>query len=218
MKHFNHFDSLNAITPVSRETSERLRIYENLVRKWQSKINLVSQATLDEFWDRHILDSAQLLQYIPDTAVRMVDIGSGAGFPGMVLGILGVSRGTLIESDERKSIFLTHVSRETSTNIEVRCARAEQVDDLQAEIVVSRACAPLSRLLELSQNFLQEDTRCLFHKGKNYSTEIEEARTHWDFACEKHPSVTDKNGVILALSSIKKHPGATGKLAPKQGG
>jgi len=137
-----------ALSRVSRETRERLNTYAELLRKWQRSINLVGPKTLDDLWNRHFVDSAQLLPLIPPTARVLVDFGSGAGFPGLVLAILGMAEVHLIESDQRKATFLREVARATGTPVTVHAKRIEQVTPFPADIVSARALAPLGDLLD----------------------------------------------------------------------
>ena len=172
--------------------------------KWQGSINLVGADTLADAWQRHFLDSLQLLNAIDDPAKNIVDIGSGAGFPGMVLAICGALNVHLIESDGKKIVFLREVARVTDTNVSIHHCRAEECKNLSADIIVSRACDSLNNLLSLSSHFVSRENYFLFHKGKNYSKEIEDTKMHWTFDIEIIPSITDREGVILKLTHITK--------------
>jgi 16S rRNA (guanine527-N7)-methyltransferase len=137
---------LTRICDVSRETIQSLRVYANLLEKWNKTINLVSKSTINHMWERHFLDSAQLWPHIPENAKTLVDIGSGAGFAGLVLAIIGKEKNpnlrvVLIESDTRKCAFMRNVSRETNINVEIITKRIEEVDDLKADVVTARALA-----------------------------------------------------------------------------
>ena len=187
-------------TGVSRETLERLERYAALLRKWQPRINLVGRSTLDDVWRRHMLDSAQLLPLMPDGARRLVDLGSGAGFPGLVLAILGVPEVHLIESDGRKAAFLSEVSRETSTPVQIHVSRIEDTPPLIADVITARALAPLSRLVELASRFAGEHTVMLFPKGQDVDRELTEATKGTIMRPEFVPSRTHESGVIVRLS------------------
>jgi 16S rRNA (guanine527-N7)-methyltransferase len=195
---------------VSRETVERLETYEALLRLWQKTINLVAPSTLDDIWHRHFADSAQLLAHAPPTAERWLDLGSGAGFPGLVLAILLADRGsgrvTLIESDTRKAAFLAEVARKTGVAVDIRGTRIEksatQAKLGPVDVVTARALAPLRRLLDLSAPFFSGSTMGLFLKGREAEAEVEAARKLWDFEPELKPSLTDASGRIVVIRAL----------------
>ena len=189
-------------TGVSRETLDRLTVYAELLGNWQRRINLVGRSTLDDLWRRHMLDSAQLLPLLPDDARSLVDLGSGAGFPGLVLAILGVPEVHLIESDGRKATFLREVSRETSTPVDIHMARIEQVPAFVADVVTARALAPLSKLLDLGSRFAGDRTVMLFPKGQDVDRELTEATKHTTMHTEFVPSRAHESGIILRLTGI----------------
>ncbi|GGA18763.1 16S rRNA (guanine(527)-N(7))-methyltransferase RsmG [Neptunicoccus cionae] len=197
-KHFN----------VSRETFERLHIYSQALQKWNPTINLVSKSTLDSAAVRHFADSMQLWQHRKEFQ-SWVDIGSGAGFPGLVLAILAAEQSLgsdfhLVESDARKSAFLRNVSRETGVKVIVHTMRIEDFDAVEADIVSARALAPLSDLLEMSKTFLKKDGICLYLKGQNCQTEIGGASRFWTFEAEQFASETDVNGTVLRVKEIER--------------
>jgi 16S rRNA (guanine527-N7)-methyltransferase len=195
---------------VSRETVERLTIYANLLRRWQKTINLVAPSTLDDVWHRLFADSALLWADRPADARNWLDLGSGAGFPGLVLAILGVggnSRHVLVESDSRKAAFLREVARETGVAVDIMCMRVEN-PGTRAKIgpidcVTARALAPLPRLLELAAPYFEFSTLGLFPKGREVAAEIEEAARTWQFAYELKPSITEENARVLLLKALK---------------
>ncbi len=191
-------------TGVSRETLDRLRIYETLLRKWQRRINLVGRSTLDDLWRRHMLDSAQLLPLLPDGARCLVDLGSGAGFPGLVLAILGVPEVHLIESDSRKAAFLREVSRETSTPTQIHVARIEDVRPFVADVVTARALAPLAKLLDLAAPFADQKTVMLFPKGQDVDRELTESTKHTTMHPEFVPSRAHESGIIIRLTGTRR--------------
>ena len=160
-------DGFAGLTGVSRETLERLEAYAELLRRWSGRINLVGRNTLGELWRRHFLDSAQLLPFIPNKTRHLVDLGSGAGFPGLVLAILGVPGVELIESDARKCVFLREAARTANAPVTIVDSRIETVKPHLAEIVTARACAPLDKLLPLAERFIGPNTLCLFLKGEH---------------------------------------------------
>ena len=190
------------MTGVSRETMGRLARHLDLLRRWQTRINLVGAATLADPWRRHMLDSAQLAPLIPEGA-RVADLGSGAGFPGLVLAILRGGPVALIESDARKAAFLREAVRETGASAEVHNARAENLD-LTADAVVARACAPLDRLLGLALPLLAPGGVCLFLKGARVEEEVETAHAHWRFTARRHRSRSAPDGVLLEVGGISR--------------
>ncbi|WP_448192208.1 16S rRNA (guanine(527)-N(7))-methyltransferase RsmG [Azospirillum sp. sgz301742] len=189
-------------TGVSRETLERLAVYEALLKKWQKTINLVGPKTLDDAWGRHFLDSAQLYPLLPESAKVLVDLGSGAGFPGLVLAIMGVPAVHLIESDVRKCAFLREAARATGAPVTVHNKRIEAVQGLQADVVTARALAPLTDLLGWATPFLDESGVALFLKGQNVEDELTSTTKYWKMRSERFDSVTDPSGSILRLSGI----------------
>jgi 16S rRNA (guanine527-N7)-methyltransferase len=189
---------------VSRETLERLTIHLDLLRRWQPAINLVGRATLADPWRRHFLDSAQLARHLPDAATNLADLGSGAGFPGVVLALLGVSGVHLIEADRRKAQFLREVARATGAPVVIHAERVERMQGWPAAVITARALAPLPRLLELAQNFLSADSVCLFLKGRSAERELTEARVSWHMVATTFPSVSEPTGMVVQLRGIRR--------------
>jgi 16S rRNA (guanine527-N7)-methyltransferase len=187
---------------VSRETLDRLTVYLDLLHRWQRAINLVGPATLADPWRRHILDSAQLLTHLPAGTTSLVDLGSGAGFPGMVLAVLGVPGVVLIESDRRKAQFLREVARATGTEVTVRAERIENLAGWPADVVTARALAPLPRLLPLAERFLAADSVCLFLKGYNAERELTQALKSWHMVPEMFSSLSAPTGTVLKLRGV----------------
>jgi 16S rRNA (guanine527-N7)-methyltransferase len=196
---------------VSRETLERLQTYESLLRQWQKTINLVAASTLDSVWSRHFADSAQLLALAPPDAKRWLDLGSGAGFPGLVLALMLVGREgakvILVESDTRKAAFLGEVARRTGAPVDIRPERIEkaatQAKLAPVDVITARALAPLSRLLDLAAPAFSDETIGLFLKGREAETEIDAAKERWDFVSELHPSLTDSSGRIVVIRALQ---------------
>ena len=186
---------------VSRETLERLKRYAALLEKWNRRINLVGRGTIGDLWRRHMLDSAQLLPLIPEDAESVVDLGSGAGFPGLVLAICGVKNVHLIEADRKKSAFLREVAREVGVDITVHNRRIEEVVSFQADIVTSRALAPLSKLLDMAAPFTKKHSILLFLKGRDVDRELTEAGKKWNMRVDRIPSRTDPDATILRLEA-----------------
>ena len=193
-----------AAANVSRETLARLERYAELLQKWNRRINLVGRGTIDDLWRRHMLDSAQLLPLIPDGATSLVDLGSGAGFPGLVLAICGAQNTHLIESDRKKSAFLREAARETGTVVTIHNRRIEESESFQADIVTSRALAPLPKLLYMAGPFTNKHSILLFLKGKHADRELTEAAKEWNMRVDRIPSRTDPEGMILRLEAISR--------------
>lgn len=194
---------------VSRETLERMNVYAGLLRRWNSKINLVSKNSLQDLWDRHIMDSVQLYDLRPEHSRRWVDLGSGGGFPGAVIAILAKEDApelsvTLVESDQRKAAFLRTVSRETGAHFDVLAARIEDLDPLHADILSARALAPLATLLGYGKRHLAEGGVAIFPKGANASQEVDVALETWRFDCQTYQSQTDKDAVVLKIGEIER--------------
>jgi 16S rRNA (guanine527-N7)-methyltransferase len=195
-------EQFRAQTDVSRETLQRLQAYADLLVAWNPRINLVGPRTLDDLWRRHILDSAQLWPFVPAQARTLVDLGSGAGLPGLILAILGVAEVHLIESDGRKCAFLREAARITGTTIVLHPRRFEEVRDLRADVVTARACAALPKLLDHAERFIDRHSILLFLKGQNLAEELTEARKVWNMREMLHPSASDPSGTILRLEEV----------------
>lgn len=189
---------------VSRETRERLERYADILLRWNQKINLVSPHDLPHLWSRHIADSLQLAALIPAGSVSLVDMGSGGGFPGLVIACATDAHVTLIESDQRKAAFLREAARVAGVQVTVRAQRLEVADVPPAQVVTARALAPLPLLLEWGTRFLRPDGFCLFLKGRNAEEELTAARAGWHMATTRIPSRTNADGVILELSDIRR--------------
>ncbi len=200
------------LTAVSSDIMARLETYAALLEKWQPRINLVGPATLRDRWRRHFLDSAQLLPLLPEATERLVDLGSGAGFPGLALAILGVPDVHLIESDQRKVAFLRAVSAATATRITIHAARIETVPPLAADVITARALAPLASLIGYALPLLRSQEgstgTCLFLKGQQVEPELAEALAKWSMTVERLPSRSDPTGVIVRLGALSplSHP------------
>ena len=191
---------------VSRETLECVSAYLDLLRRWQRAVNLVGASTLEDPWRRHILDCAQIVPLVPADARAVLDLGSGAGLPGLVLALLGVPGVHLVESDQRKAQFLREAARLTGAPVTIHAQRIEQVSGLTADVVTARALAPLPRLLALAEPFLTPQTICLFLKGKTAEGELTEARRSWHMFTEFLPSRSGSSGVLLKLQGVGRAP------------
>lgn len=194
---------------VSRETMERLKIYDETLRKWNPKINLVSKSTIPDLWSRHILDSIQIFEAMENPQGHWVDIGSGGGLPGVIVAICAADAApdlkvTLIESDQRKSAFLRTAARECGVKINVISKRIEAVPGQQADILSARALADLSVLCAFSEHHLAKGGICLFPKGINWKKEVDNALEQWRFGWEAIKSRTEPQAVILKIEGVER--------------
>jgi 16S rRNA (guanine527-N7)-methyltransferase len=194
--------------PVSRETLDRLRCYADLLAKWTPKINLVAASSLADIWRRHILDSAQLYRLLPPGTESLIDLGSGAGLPGLILAILGMPVVHLVESDTRKAVFLQEAARLTDTRVTIHPLRIEAVPVLAVDIVTARGLARLADLLQWSYRFLEPGAACYFLKGAGLADELTAAQKSWHMKVSQFPSLSAASGVIVKLESIvrERHP------------
>ncbi len=198
-------EGFQEISGASDEDLERLRAYVVLLARWQEKINLVGKASLTDVWRRHILDSAQLAPLIGAQTKTIADIGTGAGFPGMVLAVIGAAKGAevhLIESNERKCAFLREVNRATQGGVIIHNKRVEKLREVSVDLVVSRAVVPLGKLLQYANPLLKKGGQCLFLKGRKLREELTEAQKKWIINESVIQSLTDSSGMILKLEEI----------------
>ena len=187
---------------VPRETQEKLDCYVQLLIKWQARINLISSKTLPEIWHRHILDSAQLVSYLPKTPSVILDMGSGAGLPGVILAILTRHQLHLVESDSRKIAFMRTALRETGTSAILHEQRMETVPALRPDIITARALAPLSQLITLASGQHHEKIEYLFLKGREVKQELTTLPACPKMEAECLPSMTDSQASIIRLKPI----------------
>ncbi len=209
-------------TGVSRETLDRLTAYVDLLETWQKKINLIGPKTLSQVWRRHILDSAQIMALIrhpPGGRIAaeegagppriLIDLGSGAGFPGLVLAVMDREAQLplevhLIESDQRKCVFLREAARIAEVEVTVHETRAEDLTPFTADIITARACAPLDRLLGYAHRFWGPGTTGLFHKGQDVEKELVQATKSWSMVTQLCPSRSDPSGFIVSVNDLLK--------------
>ncbi len=192
---------------VSRETIARFERFEEVLLKWNPKINLVSKASLENLWQRHIIDSVQVFTSIKDPGDSWVDIGSGGGFPGIVVAIMAAehfpkTKVTLIESDQRKSAFLRTAARECGVPVTVLSQRIEQATPQNAHILSARALTELDTLLEFSEQHLAKDGMAVFPKGASWKKEVDKAAERWSFDVEPITSLTETEAVILKIKGV----------------
>ncbi|MCO5161482.1 MAG: 16S rRNA (guanine(527)-N(7))-methyltransferase RsmG [Mesorhizobium sp.] len=194
--------------PVSRETFGDLLAFETEFRRWSAKINLASPSTLPDLWTRHILDSAQVPGIAPK-AIRWLDLGSGGGFPGAIIAIMMKERSgaavALVESNRKKAAFLQSILGRLGAPATVLPVRIEDAVGrvAQPEIVTARALAPLSQLIGLASPWLRDGAKAIFHKGRDYRTEIANCAADWRFDLIEHRSAVDAEGVILEISNVE---------------
>jgi len=196
-------DDIARLLNVSRETIDKFRAYLTLLEKWQARINLVANSTLAEAWQRHILDSGQLAAFYPPQTKNIMDVGSGAGFPGLVLAIMGGVTVDLVESDQRKAVFLSTVIRELDLPAKVHNQRIETLPQLLPDVITARALAPVPKLLKLIENQLSPESVCLFLKGAAVQDELTNLQTYSTMDATTHPSLSGPTGVVLELKNSR---------------
>jgi 16S rRNA (guanine527-N7)-methyltransferase len=184
---------------------EQIEKFVQLLSKWRLKMNLVKYNDLEELYSRHILDSLQLLNYINDKDVAITDLGSGAGFPGLILSFAGIRQINLVEANAKKCSFLKQAASISSKKITCYNQRIEDTEDVKTDIITSRALAPLSDLLKYAENFYAPSCKLLFLKGENLSLEIKEAELNWQFEYTIYPSITSNGGSIIEIGKLRKN-------------
>ena len=193
---------------VSRETLERLSLYAAFLVKWQKKINLIAPSTIPAIWSRHLLDSAQLMKHAPADAQRWLDLGSGAGFPGLVCAAIAhesrpLLQVSLVESDQRKAAFLREAARQMGLSVVVHGLRVADVPPHSADVISARALAALTDLCDMAHPHLAPNGICLFQKGARHADEVEVAQSKWHIAYEIIPSVTDPDAVVMRIERLR---------------
>ena len=209
LTNINTYEKFSSHVFVSRETYEKLCVFEKILIKWQNSINLISRSTIKSIWVRHFLDSAQLYTFVRNVEGNMIDFGSGAGFPGMVLAIMGKKNIHLVESDHKKCVFLKEIAMLTETDITIHNCRIEDLSFINVDLITCRALASLSKLIDYVEIFInkslgekQEPPKLLFLKGKSYYSEVIELSKNKKISFEEHPSITDRNGKILYINRV----------------
>ena len=195
---------------VSRETFEKLYIFYKTLTKWQNSINLISESSTKNIWERHILDSAQLYKYVKDINGNILDFGSGAGFPGLVLAIMGKKNIHLVESDYKKCVFLKEISMLTDIDITIHNCRIESLSFFDVDLVTCRALAPLNKLIYYVESFVSKSTdknqympKLLFLKGKMYKQELLQLQKNKNLDFKEYTSITDRHGKILYINKVE---------------
>ncbi|MBP7240603.1 MAG: 16S rRNA (guanine(527)-N(7))-methyltransferase RsmG [Amaricoccus sp.] len=194
---------------VSRETADRLAVLHDLVLKWNPRVNLIGRADAANIWQRHIADSAQLWRLVPGEAWHWADMGSGAGFPGLVIAAIAADvrpglRVTLVESDGRKAVFLSQAARNMGLSVDVRDVRIEALEPLEADVLSARALAPLETLLGHVEKHRRASGIGLFPKGRGVHKEIEAAGARWRFDHRLHSSATDPEAAIVEVGALSR--------------
>lgn len=187
-----------------KHSSELIQKYCDLLLKWNRSINLIGRTTEKDVLERHIQDCLQLLDYIPDKDISIADLGTGAGLPGVLLSIGGCKNLDLIESDQKKCVFLKEVKRQLGLDYHIITQRIENIADKRYDLIVSRALASLDKLFNYAEPIMRENGYLLLLKGENFLTEIEEAKRSWIFSYNTIPSKTGCGGVILEVQNIKR--------------
>jgi 16S rRNA (guanine527-N7)-methyltransferase len=201
-------NEFQALTQISDETLLKLEKYKDILILWQKKINLVSPKSLNDLWCRHMLDSAQLFPHVTNdvtnTEKPVIDLGSGAGFPGLVLAIMGVKNIHLVESDNRKCTFLREISAETNVDVTIHNVRIEKMDTINAGVVLARGLASLDVLLDYAAPLLAEDGFCLFLKGQKVEQELTLCQKNRMMQVQRSGSLSDPTGVILKIDNVSR--------------
>lgn len=201
-------ENLDEKLNVSRETLSDLKSYQSLLVEWQTKFNLVSNSSLPDAWNRHFLDSAQLIKYVPEAAQSMIDFGSGAGFPGLVLAVMVKNRTpylkiTLVESIKKKTLFLNEVANRLKLQVRIVNERIENLPKQKFDMITSRAMCSLDKLLNYAFPFCHKQTTCLFPKGAKWQEEITQAAKQFTFDYKVVDSLLSQEGKILIITNIK---------------
>jgi 16S rRNA (guanine527-N7)-methyltransferase len=198
------FAEIDNFFVLNLEQKKSLEDYVSKLLDENGKYNFIGKSTIDQIWHRHILDCAQLIQYIKNPQKKFADLGSGAGLPGVVLSLLGLKEIHLIEKSFRKADFLRKIKNISPNRIFVQQAKLEELENINFDCIMSRALAPLDKLLEYCQKFLKDDGYCLFLKGKNLPLEISQAKQKFSFEFELFPSLTSKESNIIRINKISK--------------
>ncbi len=209
LTNINTYEKFSSHIFVSRETYEKFCLFQKILIKWQKSINLISKNTIENTWDRHFLDSAQLYKYVKDIEGNIIDFGSGAGFPGMVLAIMSKKNIHLVESDHKKCVFLKEIAMLTETDITIHNCRIEDLNFINVDLVTCRALASLKNLIQYVEVFINKSSgekqkfpKMLFLKGKSYYSEVVELSKIKKISFDEYPSITDKDGRILYISKV----------------
>jgi 16S rRNA (guanine527-N7)-methyltransferase len=196
---------MNDLEDVSRETKNKLQLFKEELIKWNSKVNLVGRNELDQLDERHIKDCIQVSNYLPNKEALIVDLGSGAGFPGVVLSIKGYNI-DLVEIDQKKILFLETVKNKLSLTCNIINQRIEKLSPIiKYDVVTARALADISKILEYSMKLIHNESRLLLLKGNKVDSEINKAKKNWAFEYTKIPSETNSDSFLIEIKNIRKN-------------
>ena len=205
----NSYESFCSHLYVSRETYEKFEIYHKTLSKWQKSINLISNSTIDNIWVRHFLDSAQLYDFTEKISGNILDLGSGAGFPGLILAMMGNKNISVVESDQKKCTFIREVALLSDTNIKIYNSRIEDLSFLKPTLITARALAPLNKLIKYVENHMVKSSsnlenfpNMLFLKGKSYKYELVELSKTKNIDYKVYQSITDEFGKIIYINKV----------------
>ena len=205
----NSYENFCAHLYVSRETYEKFIIYYETLSKWQKSINLISNSTIENIWVRHFLDSAQLYDFTKNIKGNILDLGSGAGFPGLILAMMGNNNISVIESDQKKCTFIREVAMLSSTNIKIYNSRIEDLSFISPNLITARALAPLNKLVKYVEDYIKKSPskleifpKLLFLKGKSYKEELLELSKIRNIDYKIYQSITDELGKIVYINNI----------------
>lgn len=198
------FSEIRKLCELKPQQEKNLEDFVVALLQENQKFNFIGQSTIENIWERHILDSAQLLPFITNKNAKFADFGTGAGFPGLVLSMLGLREIHLVEKSFRKADFLRRAKLFSTNRVFVHQAKLEELSAMEFDCILSRALAPLPKLLEYCKKFLKKDGYCLFLKGKNLDKEIELAKESFQFEYELHPSLTSSESNIIKIFNISK--------------
>ena len=189
---------------MNKEQEKKIESYILQLIKYNSHTNIVGKSTLNNPWKNHILDSIQIVNFINNKNLSIVDMGTGAGLPGAILSVAGFKNVFLLDSNRKKIKFLEIIKKNLNFNFKIIIGRAELIHDHSFDIITCRALANLNKLFSYSQNFLKKNTLLIFLKGKAVNEEIEEAKKNWHFIYDKHQSYSDPRGSILCIKELKR--------------
>jgi 16S rRNA (guanine527-N7)-methyltransferase len=195
-------DDFQTATGVSRETLTRCKTFVDLLVDWNTRMNLIARSTVAHVWHRHMLDSAQIKDHLPAGTETLVDLGSGAGFPGLVLAILGVPNVHLVESTGKKAAFLRAAADATGVSVTIHNDRIEAIKPFEADVVTARALAPLDKLIAYGHRFAGPRTCHIYLKGQHVVDELTDAHKIWKMQVDRKPSTTDPRGSVLCVSEV----------------
>ena len=205
----NSYESFCSHLYVSRETYEKFEIYCKTLSKWQQSINLISNSTIENIWVRHFLDSAQLYNFTKNISGNILDFGSGAGFPGLILAMMGNNNISVIESDQKKCSFIREVAMLSDTNVKIYNSRIEDLIFLKPSLITARALAPLNKLIKYVENYMEKSSsksntfpNLLFLKGKNFKNELLELSKMRNIDYKIYQSITDEFGKIVYINKV----------------